>query len=506
MAGSRQEHGFTISDRTVAASRPSSRSLGVRLGVVVALAVIVAAVCAASASAVIVEGPGGKRLSYEPLAGASQAPAAGAVPQAATSVQPSLASPECYPDSADNNCAEDPEEPLFWDGGPVMPSTTTYFIYWDPKGASAFPAGYESGITTYFKGLAKENGSDQNQYSILTQYYGESGTPSTDARYETHFGKAIRDKDPYPAEPAECAERPTTPCIDDAQIGAEIGHLITTHKLPPSFKAGGLVDGEEPHIAYFVLLPPSVSTCGRILGCSGVKFCAYHSDILPAGSLSNPSYEGPEVYAVQPYVAGNPGCDSGQHPNGISDGALSGGMVHEFAEMITDPLAVSWLNRYVGGEEEVADICVQGSWAGGNKAFEEKMMFGTPLGTATDGALYNQVVDGRDYYYQQLWSNETNSCQQRRGLPPTVTKLAPAKGSVAGGKKVKITGLYFENPTVTAVDFGKVPAKEFTVVSPTSLTAVSPPATGAGPVEVTLTTSAGTNTSTAADQFTYETK
>jgi hypothetical protein len=87
-----------------------------------------------------------------------------------------------------------------------------------------------------------------------------------------------------------------------------------------------------------------------------------------------------------------------------------------------------------------------------------------------------------------------------------VTKLAPAKGSVAGGKKVKITGLNFENPTVTAVDFGKVPAKEFTVVSPISLTAVSPPATGAGPVEVTLTTSAGTNASTAADQFTYETK
>jgi hypothetical protein len=25
----------------------------------------------------------------------------------------------------------------------------------DPKGAAAFPAGYESGITTYFKGLAK---------------------------------------------------------------------------------------------------------------------------------------------------------------------------------------------------------------------------------------------------------------------------------------------------------------------------------------------------------------
>jgi hypothetical protein len=40
-----------------------------------------------------------------------------------------------------------------------------------------------------------------------------------------------------------------------------------------------------------------------------------------------------------------------------------------------------------------------------------------------------------------------------------VTKLAPAKGSVAGGTKVKITGLNFENPTVTTVSFGKEPAQ-----------------------------------------------
>jgi hypothetical protein len=313
-------------------------------------------------------------------------------------------------------------------------------------------------------------------------------------RYETHLGKAFADKDAYPSEATrECSEKPSTPCIDDAQIEAEIGHLIAIGKLP---KPGGLGAGEEPHTAYFVMLPPGVSVCdSRTIGCSRVQFCAYHSF-----SFSPPDAE---VYAVVPYVADDADCASAQQPNGISDGALSGGMVHEFAEMITDPLAVGWFNNH--GNEEVADIC-QGAWAGGNKAFEEKMRYGTPLGTAPDGALYNQVVDGRDYYYQQLWSNEAGGCRQRRGLPPTITKLAPAKGSIAGGKKVKITGLNFENPTVTAVDFGNVPAKEFTVVSPTSITAVSPPATAAGPVAVTVTTSAGTNASTPADQFTYEAK
>jgi hypothetical protein len=87
-----------------------------------------------------------------------------------------------------------------------------------------------------------------------------------------------------------------------------------------------------------------------------------------------------------------------------------------------------------------------------------------------------------------------------------VTKLAPAKGAVAGNHKVKITGLNFENPTVTAVHFGKVAAKSFAVTSPTSITAVSPAVESAGPVEVTVTTSAGTSAMVPAEQFTYEIK
>jgi hypothetical protein len=181
-------------------------------------------------------------------------------------------------------------------------------------------------------------------------------------------------------------------------------------------------------------------------------------------------------------------------------------MEHEFAEMITDPYATGWVNDPVVGAEEVADVCQSGTWSYPSEAFHEKMVWGTPLGTAPDGALYNQVIDGRDYYLQQMYSDQTEGCLQCRALPPAVSKLAPAKGPLAGNKNVTITGLNFENPTVTQVDFGKVPAKSFTVTSPTSIKAVSPAGEAAGPVEVTVTTSAGTSAKVAADKFTYEAK
>jgi IPT/TIG domain-containing protein len=436
-------------------------------------------------------------------------------------VTASASATECY--SGSPACANYGRfQPLVFGGQTVMPTTTTYFVYWDPKGAPAFPAGYESGITTYFKGLEHDDGTDQNFYSVLTQYYGPSDTAADHVKYETHFGKALTDKDAYPAETEECANRVTSPCIGQVQIEGELGHLIKAKKLPAEFKPGGYAyGGEQPRTTYFVLLPPGVSTCESRLegggpnGCSQSVLCSYHtSSILGLNhgesesrkeELLSPSYEGPETFAIVPYNVGN-ACDGGQHPNGISDGALDSGMVHEFAEMITDPYGDSWLNTNPQGQEEDADICSFGYWAFGNEAFAKKMFYGTPLGTAPNGALYNQVVDGRDYYYQQMWSNETGGCVQRKGLPPTVTKLAPARGSVAGGKKVKITGLNFENPTVTSVSFGKLPAKEFTVISPTSMTAVSPASTSTGVVEVKLTTSAGTNASTTSDQFTYEAK
>jgi hypothetical protein len=82
---------------------------------------------------------------------------------------------------------------------------------------------------------------------------------------------------------------------------------------------------------------------------------------------------------------------------------------------------------------------------------------------------------------------------------PTVTKVGPNIGPAAGGTSVTITGTSFSG--ATAVKFGSNDATSFTVNSATSITAVSP--AGTGTVDVTVTTPAGTNPISSADQFTY---
>ena len=84
---------------------------------------------------------------------------------------------------------------------------------------------------------------------------------------------------------------------------------------------------------------------------------------------------------------------------------------------------------------------------------------------------------------------------------PTVTGVVPAAGPVAGGTTVTITGTGFV--TGATVDFGLTGATSVTVVSGTSITAVSP-AGSAGTVDVTVTTPGGISATSPADEFTYD--
>jgi PGF-pre-PGF domain-containing protein len=83
---------------------------------------------------------------------------------------------------------------------------------------------------------------------------------------------------------------------------------------------------------------------------------------------------------------------------------------------------------------------------------------------------------------------------------PTVTGISPASGTTAGGTSVTVTGTGFTG--ATAVKFGTTNAASYTVNSATQITAVSP-AGSAGIVDITVTTSAGTSATGAADRFTY---
>ncbi len=88
------------------------------------------------------------------------------------------------------------------------------------------------------------------------------------------------------------------------------------------------------------------------------------------------------------------------------------------------------------------------------------------------------------------------------GPVPTVTGVAPSSGTPAGGTTVTITGTGFT--TTTKVTFGAVPARSYTVVSDTEITAVSPAqATGTRGIVVT-TTGGASKSAGAVDKFTYK--
>jgi alpha-tubulin suppressor-like RCC1 family protein len=84
--------------------------------------------------------------------------------------------------------------------------------------------------------------------------------------------------------------------------------------------------------------------------------------------------------------------------------------------------------------------------------------------------------------------------------PPTVTKVKPNKGPVAGGTAVTITGASFTE--VESVKFGSTDAASYTVNSASSITAVSPPETPRK-VHVTVTTPIGTSALSSKDYFKY---
>jgi hypothetical protein len=67
---------------------------------------------------------------------------------------------------------------------------------------------------------------------------------------------------------------------------------------------------------------------------------------------------------------------------------------------------------------------------------------------------------------------------------------------------VTITGTNLTTPS--AVRFGSIPAAGFTAESDTQITAIAPFSKTVGPVDVTVTTLAGTSPTVRGDQFIYE--
>jgi hypothetical protein len=87
------------------------------------------------------------------------------------------------------------------------------------------------------------------------------------------------------------------------------------------------------------------------------------------------------------------------------------------------------------------------------------------------------------------------------GPAPTVTKLSPKSGPVAGGTAVKITGSNFI-AGATTIKFGNVSAAGLKVNSTSSITAVAP-SEGASAVDVTVSTPNGSSVLSTRDHFKF---
>lgn len=87
---------------------------------------------------------------------------------------------------------------------------------------------------------------------------------------------------------------------------------------------------------------------------------------------------------------------------------------------------------------------------------------------------------------------------------PAVTGISPARGSMKGGTPVTITGTGFSGSgfTATSVSFGGVPAV-FSVTSPTTIVATSPPSRALQAVSVTVATPGAPGGVPAPGGFTY---
>jgi hypothetical protein len=94
----------------------------------------------------------------------------------------------------------------------------------------------------------------------------------------------------------------------------------------------------------------------------------------------------------------------------------------------------------------------------------------------------------------------TKSCTTEVVPPPGVAKVTPAKGPATGGTVVKISGNGFTG--ATAVKFGSVNAASFTVVSATTITAVTPVEVG-GTIDVGVAVRGVTNAPSTTDHFTF---
>ncbi len=315
--------------------------------------------------------------------------------------------------------ASGPSIPVVYHAGTVMREVRIHTIFWAPPGFrfSGSPAqgvlGYEPMIQRFLADVASDSGSTSNEFGVLSEYPQRGGAGKYGISYNVATD-SIDDADPYPRPSEQCpSPAGIATCVTDLQLRQEIDKMIRGHE--PS--ARGL------HELWFIFLPPNVDTCISIGSCGTTAYAGYHA-------LANTGRT-PTIYAAipDPLIEFTP--PPGQDPQGNPEAEVSIDTVaHEAVEAITDPVGTGWMDP---NGFEVADKC-------------ETPQLGTPLGYAPDGSPYNQVIGGRPYLIQAMWSNVIRGCVQTgqgtgSSLPLQTVSLRQFSSSVSGSTDLRKAGI-----------------------------------------------------------------
>ncbi len=302
-----------------------------------------------------------------------------------------------------NDVASGALTPVTYHGGAVMAGgVTVHTIFWAPSGFS-FQGSPGVGIPTY-KGMIQQFFTDAaadstgtsgaacapgacNMFTVLPQFRQGStdGTPPASGQYTINYNLAtdsIPDTQPYPSS-GQCASpnNATGACLTDAQVQAEVDRVVQA--------TGGQPRGL--HNLWYVFLPPNVDECILPGVCGTNAFGGYHS-VSDVG-------HGTTIYAVtiDPIIEAG-AISQGADPQGNPDAEVTADIAgHETVEAMTDPQGVGYMDP---NGFEVADKCEFGP------------QHGTPLGFASNGSPYNQVINSDKWLLQEMWSNADNGCVQ----------------------------------------------------------------------------------------------
>ncbi len=322
---------------------------------------------------------------------------AGADPAAVPGVQQGVSTAARPLARSQNSSSQD----VSYNGGPVLQTVSPYLVFWDPPAVAQISARSRQLMEQYLTDVADDSGEADDTYGVGRQYYDKTGFADAGQTFSAAT-QAISDDDPYPSSGCATTAPAYPTCLTDAQLQTELVQLIADRGLPT-----GIGNAQEHAPVYFVITPADVNICNANLGCASNEFCSYHSSLA----------DGPSevIYAVVPFLPVTPdpkacqtdGTAAPQEPNGDVADVVLDDLSHESNESITDPITgTGWINESSG--DEAADLCQNTYPALG--------------GSEAGGTLYDQLINGDEYYTQTLWSNGDGSCEP-----------APTSGAVTAG-------------------------------------------------------------------------